>query len=567
MLFRVSVVFALLGAVTIISSGRARCYSQSAYIGQWVAFTSERNGSADIYRVRIDGSGIERLIDDPAYDDQAALSPDGNNVAFVSSRGSGSTDIWILDLKTRKARNLTNSLGGDFRPSWSPDGKWLAFSSDRDTKVERKGQEWEHLHRASVYIIQADGKGLRRLTPGDKFAGSPKWSLDGKRIVFYEIAVDDTIRARGLSELLSPTVVSQIISVDVATSARQEHTSGPGLKVAPQFLSADRVGYLVKAGPRPGVAYSTSEPGVTGLMRNPAWSPDGKLFVCDVGTIRSRLRGRPLNKPLFSRNPEFELVDFRHLPAFSHDVRLAFSERLATQKQSDEASEYAIAVMDSDGANPKRIFYEKGGAALAPQWSPDGKWIVFGLGSRFTTRNRPSRVMMMRADGSEARELASGPGAGFPSFSPDGKRLLYRVWGGEERGLRILNLDDGLVTKLTTTDYDTFPGWSPAGDLIAFTSFRNGDFDIYTIRPNGTGLRQLTTAPGNDAHSSWSPDGQLMFSSSRFGFKDESPLFDGQPQPYGEIFIMKSDGTGQRPLTDNQWEDGPGAWQPAKGRN
>ncbi len=45
--------------------------------GKWIAFTSERDGSADLYRVRTDGSGLERLTDDPAFDDQAAFSPDG----------------------------------------------------------------------------------------------------------------------------------------------------------------------------------------------------------------------------------------------------------------------------------------------------------------------------------------------------------------------------------------------------------------------------------------------------------------------------------------------------------
>ena len=45
--------------------------------GQWIGFTSERNGSADLYRMRPDGSGLERVTDDPAYDDQAAFSPDG----------------------------------------------------------------------------------------------------------------------------------------------------------------------------------------------------------------------------------------------------------------------------------------------------------------------------------------------------------------------------------------------------------------------------------------------------------------------------------------------------------
>jgi hypothetical protein len=52
---------------------------------KWIIFTSERGGSADIYRVHPDGSGLERLTDDPAYDDQGALSPDGKQLAFVSS--------------------------------------------------------------------------------------------------------------------------------------------------------------------------------------------------------------------------------------------------------------------------------------------------------------------------------------------------------------------------------------------------------------------------------------------------------------------------------------------------
>src|SRR5713226_1915040 len=48
--------------------------------GRWIIFTSERAGSADIYRVHPDGSGLERLTSDPAYEDQAALSPDGSTV-------------------------------------------------------------------------------------------------------------------------------------------------------------------------------------------------------------------------------------------------------------------------------------------------------------------------------------------------------------------------------------------------------------------------------------------------------------------------------------------------------
>jgi len=86
--------------------------------GRWIIFTSERAGSADIYWVHPDGSGLERLTSDPAYEDQAALSPDGSTLAFVSTRGSGMADIWLLDLATRGYRNLTNHPS-NFRPSWS----------------------------------------------------------------------------------------------------------------------------------------------------------------------------------------------------------------------------------------------------------------------------------------------------------------------------------------------------------------------------------------------------------------------------------------------------------------
>ena len=56
--------------------------------GKWVVFTSERNGSADIYRVHLDGSGLEQLTDDPFFDD-ASFSPDGKRIALCPAETSG----------------------------------------------------------------------------------------------------------------------------------------------------------------------------------------------------------------------------------------------------------------------------------------------------------------------------------------------------------------------------------------------------------------------------------------------------------------------------------------------
>ena len=77
-------------------------------------------------------------------------------------------------------------------------------------------------------------------------------------------------------------------------------------------------------------------------------------------------------------------------------------------------------------------------------------------------------------------------------------------------------------------------------------------------------LKRLTRSRGNDAHMAWSPDGEhIVFASTRMGFKDEVPYTDA-PQPYGEIFVMRADGSDVQQLTDNQWEEGTPAWQPRR---
>lgn len=537
--------------------------------GKWIVFTSERDGSADVYRVHPDGSGIERLTNDPSCDDQGALSPDGTQLAFVSTRGSGTADIWVLDLKSKRVRNLTstganpgyaNRLRGNFRPSWSLDGKWIAFSSDRGAEFKPHSRGWEHVQAASIYIAHPDGTELRRVTDGAKFAGSPKWSADGKRLVFYEMEVGDTFFVRLNSTGQPSPVTTQIVTMDIATGARIAVTSGAGVKIAPQFLSEDRVAYLMKAAPKDvhiGLAYTSGGQGAEGVMRNPSWSPDGKQVVYQQ--VNFAIRGQ--NTPFYAKSPEFDLRFTDIMPALSKDRKLALTDfrgALVDPRAS-------ISIMDADGSNVQRVYVGDDGAAMAPAWSPDGKWIAFGFGAFFGARaTQPARVMMVKADGSEKKELTKGPlNSGFPSFSPDGKRLVFRVWANNERGLRIMNLEDLSVTNLTT-ESDNFPQWSPAGDRIMFTRAFDGDFDIFSIRPDGKDLKRLTDAAGNDAHGTFSPDGKfIMFSTSRLGFKDEAPLYEHSPQPYGEMFIMNADGSDQRPLTDNNWEDASAALVPA----
>ena len=535
---------------------------------QWVLFTSERNGlgQSDIFRARLDGSDIQPLASTPSVEDQAVLSPDGTRVAFVSTRDGYRANVWVLDLKRGRLRNLTgaDNVQGDpsgpdgyFRPAWSPDSQWLAFSSDRltDWRGHDNGHGWEHTQELSLYIIRADGQGFRRVASKPGYClGSPKWAPDGKRVIYYEISTEQTWGARR-PELIA-TVESQICSVDVATGERQAHTSGPGLKVFPQFLSPSEIAYHRKGGPDEGVVYTSDRPGFKRALRSPNWSRDGKAVVYEKTTFR----GWKESQPLYSWDGGWEYRYSDVFPVMARDGTLAFTEKAANS---------SIVTMNPDGSSRKRVYdvdksdldpslVKKGLAgAFMPAWSPDSQWIAFGLGEWFQMRRTgKARIMRIRRDGTGLEALTDGTvHSGFPSYSADGNEIVYRVFGADVAGLRILNIKTG-KTRVLTTEYDNLPAWSPDGTRIVFTRRVDAvNFDIYTIRPDGSDLQRLTTSRANDGHAVWTADGRIMWTSGMYGFREEAALYDNTFQPYGQIFIMNSDGTARRMLTDSIWED------------
>jgi Tol biopolymer transport system component len=517
--------------------------------GKWIVFTSERSGSADIYRIHPDGDGLERLTDYQGFDDQAALSPDGSTLAFVSTREGGFANIWLLDLAARQYRPLAKTNAGSFRPSWSPDGKWIVFTSDRETQRAHWDGGWEWIQSLAIYVVRSDGTSLRRLTPIDGYAGSPKWSSDGRRLIFYQSTPKDVYPGR-TGTARGPFAVSQVASVDVESGAVKVLTTGSSLKVAPQLVD-DQVFYWNPIGPGKGLVLGQVKT-VRGNMKSPSWSADGRMVV-----YHKSIESRPARMlPVQSLDPSFSLFRTGFFPAWSprgDRVILAETPGLLLMDVSKESI--------TDIYPSKGIYDSKGLQLARAEWSPDGSMIAFGVGAAFANHAVEAQIAIMKPDGNGFRTITNEhANAAFPSWSPDGKRIVYRV-AGAEQGLRIVNLEDGKITKLTS-GYDDFPGWWPKGDLIAFTSFRDGDFEIYTIRPDGTGIKRLTQDHGNNAHGAWSADGEwYIFSSGRMGWKDEAMLLSGD-QPYADLFAMRSDGTDLHQLTDNQWEEGLPAAQP-----
>jgi Tol biopolymer transport system component len=410
---------------------------------------------------------------------------------------------------------------------------------------------------------------LKRVGEPGGFCGSPKWTADSRRLIVYCMTSEQTLANRRPSPV--PGNDTRLVSIEVATGAAADVAAGAGVKFNPAVIGPDQIAYIRKDTDQDGIYYTSGARGPKGPVRTASWSPDGARVV-----FHRRQDAPPTTwKRVWSRNPDFEMTLTSILPSFSPD-----GDRLAMIMRPPGGTVLgsAVAVATPGTTQYKVVYSDPQRNVLAPQWSARGDRIVFGVGVFNLFYNGfnglllkqgdrvegGAQIAVINPDGTGFQELTTGPNnSAFPSMAPDGKRFVYRTFGPDGDGLQIMNVETKATTMLTR-GYDNFPLWSPRGDLIMFSRLAEGDYDIYTIRPDGTGLKRLTTSHGNDAHQAWSPDGeQIVFASSRMGYKDEAAYTDA-PQPYGELFVMRADGTNVRQLTDNQWEDGTPAWQPAR---
>jgi Tol biopolymer transport system component len=168
------------------------------------------------------------------------------------------------------------------------------------------------------------------------------------------------------------------------------------------------------------------------------------------------------------------------------------------------------------------------------------------------------------ADGSNVRRLTYGPGIkSYPTWSPDGSRIAYRVETPDPQastpdfdtdGTLIVAADGSTPTSVTRTSrvLGGFIGWSPDGTMLAVSGRHEGDpqhaESIWVMKVDGSGARRLTPLDMDAQQPSWSPDGRrIAFVSAEAGrFR---------------IYVMNTDGTARRPLTDGPQDENP-MWSP-----
>jgi Tol biopolymer transport system component len=177
----------------------------------------------------------------------------------------------------------------------------------------------------------------------------------------------------------------------------------------------------------------------------------------------------------------------------------------------------------------------------APNWSRDGKELVF---------NQGGRLYRIPVGGGEPRRIDTGFAARCNNdhgFSPDGTFLAItdRSQGDGRSLIYTLPAAGGTPRRVTANAPSYWHGWSPDGKTLAYCAERGGEYDVYTIPVEGGDETRLTKAPGLDDGPDYSPDGQwIYFNSERTGTM--------------QIFRMRTDGSEQQQLT----KDGHADWFP-----
>ncbi len=347
-----------------------------------------------------------KLLSDPQ------VSPDGKTIAFVQTTGDIESDkylsqLWLIPSDgSAPARQFTFGEGKDRAPRWSPDGKWLAFISDRDK--DKKDQ---------VYLIALTGGEAHRLTDGEGKPSPAVWSPDGTMIAYTAKTVTRESKsandAREDSDVKSYTRLNYKSDDEGLWDYGWRHVFVTSL---PRFAGEGQGG-----GPRQLTRGNFNH-------GSPVWSPNSRTIV-------------------FAAN------------------------RTAKADEKNINDLWSVSVLSGAKAKPKggsalKRLTRRKGPAVAPSFSPDGKWIAFvGHANEFANVTEAD-VYVMPARGGKTTKVTN---------------QFDRTLG------------NALATDLRSPEHaPPAPTWSKDGKTIYFLATDGGNSNIYAVSSRGGAVKQIT---------------------------------------------------------------------------
>ena len=279
-----------------------------------IAFVSTREDDNEIFAMRPDGTAVRQLTNNAAVTDLSpAWAPDGTRIAFVSHAGEPDFGIYVMNADGSNIKKLTDSPGLEGAPAWSPNGSKIAFTREVPAGEGQSGV------LSKIFLMNADGSNQVQLRTGIPSGAGEflYWSPDGSKIAF--VSASD----------------GQIYTVNV---------DGTGLTQL-----TDSYSYTIGS---------------------PEWSPDGTKIL--FGAYDSRTGGK-----------------------------------------------YDIFVMNADGSEIQNLTNQPTSHDRAPTWSPDGRDIAFMRDQDGMYQGNDSEIWRMRADGSSVTQLTRNTAEDFePDWQP-----------------------------------------------------------------------------------------------------------------------------------------------------
>ncbi len=474
----------------------------------------------DIYTVPIAGGEAKALTTSIAWDFQPRFSPDGKKIALISDRG-GADNLWIMDADGGNARAVTEEKEHlVHNPYWSPDGEYIAakkgFTSTRSIPA------------GEIWLFHTGGGGGLQLTErpnkdkDQKTMAEPAFSRDG-RYVFYSQDVtpgrvwqynkDSTGQIFVIQRLDRQTGETDTF-VDGAGGAIRPTPSPDGKHLAfvrrtPVLTSAIWIKDMESGVERPvfdrldrDLQETNGSQGNTTAL---AWTPDGKSIVFWAG---GKLRR----------------VDVATKQAAVIPVRVR------TEKQVRKALRFPVEVAPAD-VKVRMLRWA--------QMSPDGTTALFQALGHLYVKDL--------ASGNQRRLTSQNDHFEFhPSFSPDGRSVVYTTWDDEDLGsVRIVPVAGGAGRTITKhPGHYVEPRFSPSADRVVYRKLSGGfllagawsmEPGIYTVpaaggepkRVSKSGFRPQFTADGKRVLFSDTDESKLQLKSVSLEGHDERTHLQG----------------------------------------
>jgi Tol biopolymer transport system component/imidazolonepropionase-like amidohydrolase len=418
----------------------------------------------DIYSVAMAGGEAKALTSGIPWNMQAKFSPDGKKIVFISDR-NGADNIWVMNADGSDPKEVTKERNHLLHtPSWSPDGQWIvARKGYVSTRSIPAGAIWMY------HISGGDGLEVVERSHGEqsqKNISEPTFSPDGRYLYYSQDTTSGRVWAYNKNALEQVFVINRL---DREKGETDTLVSGPGGAIRPT--------------PSPDgkhLAYIKREP-----------NTESAIYVKDLSSGNERAIYQHLDRDLQETNGS-----------------MGNATSIAWTPESD-----AIVFWSDGGFH--RVAVESRESTDIPIHVKVDKQVREAL--RFPVEVSPDQVdvKMIR----------------WAQYSPDGSRVLFQALGH----LYIKDLKSGSHKRLTRQDshFEYWPSFSPDGKQVVYVSWDDQDLGaVRVVSSKGGRSRVVTQAPGHYIEPRFSPDGESIVYRKITGGYLLSPRFSHEPGIY-----------------------------------